>query len=92
LGISLHPHHHNQGESMTPENFKHRRQKLGLSQAATARLMQMGKRGAQNVHRWEVGHSPLPGWATVIMEIVSSGTIPNLDQVKNPAEVGQPPK
>ena len=68
---------------MTPENFKHRRQKLGLSQAATARLMQMGKRGAQNVHKWEVGDSPLPGWAAVIMEIVSTGTIPNLDEVKN---------
>jgi DNA-binding transcriptional regulator YiaG len=75
---------HNQGEKMTPENFKHRRQKLGLSQAATARLMRMGRHGAQNVHRWEAGHSPLPGWAGVIMEIVSTGMIPNLDQVKNP--------
>jgi DNA-binding transcriptional regulator YiaG len=77
---------------MTPENFKHRRQKLGLSQAATARLMRMGKRGGQNVYRWEAGHNPLPGWAAVIMEIVSTGMIPNLDQVKNPAEAEQPPK
>ena len=75
---------------MTPENFKHRRQKLGLSQAATARLMQMGKRGAQNVHRWEAGHNPLPGWAAVIMEIVSTGTIPNLDEVKNPKQAERP--
>jgi hypothetical protein len=46
--------------------------------------------GAQNVHRWEVGDSPLPGWATVIMEIVSSGTIPNLDQVKNQKQPERP--
>ena len=83
---------HNQGATMTPENFKHRRQKLGLSQAATARLMRMGKRGAQNVHRWEVGSSPLPGWAAVIMEIVSTGTIPNLDEVKNQKSPERPQK
>ena len=77
---------------MTPENFKHRRQKLGLSQAATARLMRMGKRGAQNVHRWEVGSSPLPGWAAVIMEMVSTGTMPNLDEIKNPKRAEQPQK
>ena len=75
---------------MTPENFKHRRQKLGLSQAATARLMQMGKRGGQNVYRWEVGASPLPGWAAVIMEMVSTGTIPNLDEIKNPKRAERP--
>ena len=77
---------------MTPETFKHRRQKLGLSQAATARLMRMGKRGAQNVHRWEVGSSPLPGWAAVIMEIVSTGTIPNLNEVKNQKSPERPQK
>jgi len=77
---------------MTPENFKHRRQKLGLSQAATAHLMRMGKRGAQNVYRWEVGASPLPGWAAVIMEIVSTGTIPNLDEIKNPKRAERPQK
>ena len=75
---------------MTPENFKHRRQKLGLSQAATARLMRMGGRGAQNVHRWEVGRSPLPGWAAVLMKIVSTGTNPNLDQVKNQKRAERP--
>lgn len=67
---------------MTPEDFKKERQRLGLSLNGVAELFRMGKHGNRNVHRWERGDTPLPGWAALIMEIVSTGKVPDLEAFK----------
>ncbi len=67
---------------MTPDDFKRERQRLGLSLNSVAELFRRGKHGNRNVHRWERGDTPLPGWAALIMEIISSGKIPDLSAFK----------
>ncbi|ANS02979.1 DNA methyltransferase [uncultured Mediterranean phage uvDeep-CGR0-AD1-C123] len=67
---------------MNPEEYKEKREKLGLTLHGIAKFMRMGKHGGRNVHRWETGDSPLPGWAALIMEIISSGKLPDLSLFK----------
>ena len=67
---------------MNPSKYKQNRQKLGLTLDGMAKLMRMGKHGGRNVHRWEPGDSPLPGWAALIMEIIATDKTPDLEAFK----------
>ena len=63
---------------MSPDAFKTIRHDLGLSQRGTAKLFRMGFHGYRNVQRWEAGDQDIPGWATLIMEILHAREWPDL--------------
>jgi len=52
----------NNAPGMTPEDFKQRRQRLGLSQAGLANELGLkGKNAGRTVRRWELGEVEIPG-------------------------------
>ena len=63
---------------MDGQDFKAIRNDLNLTQRGIARLFRMGVHGWRNVQRWESGHQDIPGWATLVMEILQSRKLPDL--------------
>ena len=68
---------------MQPSDFKKSRESLGLTSQGLARLFRMGKSYGQAIGKWEAGEIPIPGWASLIMEILISRQIPDLKQFKD---------
>ena len=55
---------------MTPEEFKHSRHDLGLTQQAMADALAVTKRAVQ---MWEAGDRPVNGTAALLMEHLLNG-------------------
>jgi len=76
---------------MKPQEFKNIREALDLTQHGTARLFRMGKHGGRNVQHWEAGNAEVPGWASLVMDILNSGKLPDLTPFKR-QKPGRPRK
>ena len=63
---------------MTPEELRRCRTRLGLSYKGLAALLRMGKHGGRNARRWEAGEVPIPGYAALVLEILTTGELPDL--------------
>jgi len=59
---------------MTPTEFNTIRQSRGLSVAQTARVLRIGDRST--IHRWATGDRAISGPASIIMEMLESGELP----------------
>ena len=58
---------------MTPAEFRHIRNALGLSQKALAHLLQV--QSDRTVRRWEAGDRDIPGPVRVLMILLKNGAI-----------------
>ena len=67
---------------MTPQEFKTHRNDLNLTLRGFAALLRMGKHGWRTVQRWEAGTQDMPGYAVLLMEIISTRQIPDLEPFK----------
>jgi DNA-binding transcriptional regulator YiaG len=65
---------------MTPKEFKQHRKALGITAIGLARLFGMGINYRQQIRKWENGQVKIPGWASLIMDILISRQIPDLKQ------------
>lgn len=55
---------------MTPTELREARRKLGLSAAALARALELGKGGDRTVRRWEAGEREIPGPVRVVLRML----------------------
>jgi DNA-binding transcriptional regulator YiaG len=60
---------------MTPSDLRAARAQLGLSTAALAKALRLGKGGGRTVRRWEAGESQIPGPAQVAIEFMLAAAI-----------------
>lgn len=67
---------------MECEEYRRSRMRLGLSTKGLADLMGMGMHGGRSIRRWESGQVPIPNWAILIMKILTTKTIPDLEPFK----------
>jgi DNA-binding transcriptional regulator YiaG len=67
---------------LTPQEFKTHRNDLNLTLRGFAALLRMGKHGWRTVQRWEAGTQDIPGYASLLMEIISTRQIPDLTPFK----------
>ena len=49
---------------------------MGITQAQLGHLLRLGTNGGRKVRRWEAGHSPISGEASVAIEALASGWRP----------------
>lgn len=61
-------------EPMTPDDLRHARQRLGLSQAKLGRLLGLS---SQSVYMWEAGKTRLPPWLPLALRGISAQEGPN---------------
>ena len=54
--------------AVTPMELRRAREQLGMSAAALALALRLGKNGGRTVRRWEAGDSAIPGPAQVAVE------------------------
>jgi DNA-binding transcriptional regulator YiaG len=59
---------------MTPAEIKAIRQRYGLSQTELAALLRISD--LRTVRRWEKGEVPVSGPASIILELMHSGELP----------------
>jgi DNA-binding transcriptional regulator YiaG len=55
---------------MTPAELRSARAALGLSAAALARALELGKGGDRTVRRWEAGERDIPGPVRVVLRML----------------------
>ena len=67
---------------MTPQEFKTHRNDLHLTLRGFAALLRMGKHGWRTVQRWEAGTQDIPGYASLLMEVITTRQIPDLTPFK----------
>lgn len=67
---------------MTPQEFKTHRNDLNLTLRGFATLLRMGKHGWRTVQRWEAGTQDIPGYASLLMEVITTRQIPDLTPFK----------
>ena len=67
---------------MTPQEFKTHRNDLNLTLRGFAALLRMGKHGWRTVQRWEAGTQYIPGYASLLMEVITTRQIPDLTPFK----------
>lgn len=59
---------------MTPADLRRIRQQAGLSLNAMARLLRIAD--LSTIHRWETGERRIGGPATIVLELLDSGELP----------------
>lgn len=59
---------------MTPTEVKSIRERFGLSQSELARMLRISD--LRTVRRWEKGEVPISGPASIILELMDSGELP----------------
>ena len=59
---------------MTPTEIKAIRQRYGLSQTELAALLRISD--LRTIRRWEKGEVPVSGPASVVLEIMATGELP----------------
>jgi len=59
---------------MTPTELKAIRQRYGLTQSDLARILRI--EDGRTVRRWEAGDRAISGPATVLLELMESGELP----------------
>ena len=67
---------------MTPQEFKTHRNDLNLTLRGFATLLRMGKHGWRTVQRWEADTQDIPGYASLLMEVITTRQIPDLTPFK----------
>lgn len=60
---------------MSPSEIKSIRKRLGLTQTELARLLRISD--IRTIRRWETGKVDISGPASVIMELIDKGELPN---------------
>ena len=60
---------------MTPATIKAIRQRAGLSQPGLARLLRITDQ--RTIRRWEAGDIPVSGPASIILEMLDAGELPD---------------
>lgn len=60
---------------MTPATVKAIRERAGLTQSGLARILRISD--IRTVRRWETGDIPISGPASVILELLDAGELPN---------------
>ena len=60
---------------MTPAEIKSIRQRYGLSQTELAVLLRIAD--LRTIRRWEKGEVPVSGPASVVLELMDAGELPN---------------
>lgn len=61
---------------MTKDELRAAREKLGLSTAKLARVLQLGTGGDRTVRRWEAGHTQISGPAAVALRYMLQYGVP----------------
>ncbi len=72
---------------MTPTNIKSIRARAGLSQRKLARLLRISD--DRTVRRWECGEVPVSGPASIILEMLDRGELPERYLIGNASEKGR---
>ena len=57
---------------MTPAELKATRHRLGLSARELAERLRLGRHGGRTVYAWERGEAPVPGPASVAIEMLAA--------------------
>jgi DNA-binding transcriptional regulator YiaG len=60
------------GQTMTADELKAARHRLGLSVEGLAKAMRLGGDGGRTIRKWEDGEKPVPGWAAFIIGLILS--------------------
>lgn len=60
---------------MTPAEIKSIRQRYGLSQTELAALLRISD--LRTIRRWEKGEVPISGPASIVLEMMDAGELPN---------------
>ena len=60
---------------MTPAEIKAIRQRYGLSQTELAALLRISD--LRTIRRWEKGEVPISGPASIVLELMDAGELPN---------------
>lgn len=60
---------------MTPKKIQSIRKRAGLSQSGLAALLRITDQ--RTVRRWESGETPITGPASIIMELLDAGELPD---------------
>jgi DNA-binding transcriptional regulator YiaG len=60
---------------MTPTEIKAIRQRYGLSQTELAALLRISD--LRTIRRWEKGEVPISGPASIVLELMDAGELPN---------------
>jgi DNA-binding transcriptional regulator YiaG len=60
--------------SMTPTEIQSIRKRAGLSQSGLAALLRISD--LRTVRRWETGDTPISGPASIILELLDAGELP----------------
>lgn len=59
---------------MTPTEIKSIRERFGLTQSELARMLRISD--IRTIRRWEQGDVPVPGPASVVLELMDAGELP----------------
>lgn len=59
---------------MTPKEVKSIREGAGLSQTGLAALLRISD--LRTIRRWETGDTPISGPASIVLELLASGELP----------------
>lgn len=67
---------------MTADEFRKLRKQLGISLRDLSVFFRMGQYSWSNISRWENGTTKVPGWAALLIEIMTSREIPDIEAFK----------
>lgn len=78
-------------EGMDASELRRIRQLLGLSQAALAELLRLGKQGSRTVRRWELAEIEVPGPVALAVELLLEKAEGNESSKRSECALVEPP-